>query len=176
MQVLPSTINTNPTTPLAIFHCIDHNWSKLHYCSRKKRTAWRFENTFMSETLALLSISNGLAPTKSALTGSTSLPPCVDHDHRCLQVSYKNLLCNPNALPDTKRYAIQTCPFTCNYCAEYLAGFTPTLTTGPPCEDKMNCTILVASNTCDVPIVKTRCAKSCNICSQGTLLNVQPVG
>ncbi|VDI47051.1 Hypothetical predicted protein [Mytilus galloprovincialis] len=121
-------------------------------------------------------IRNGTAPTQSALTGSTSLPPCVDHDNRCSQTSYKHLLCNPNALPDTQKYAIQTCPLSCNYCAEYLAGFTPTLTTGPPCEDKMNCTILVASSMCNVPTVKNLCAKSCNQCSHGILLNELPVG
>ncbi|VDI07905.1 Hypothetical predicted protein [Mytilus galloprovincialis] len=67
---------------------------------------------------------NGTAPTQSTLTGTTTLPPCSDHDNRCSQPSYRNLLCNPNALPDTKKYAIETCPLTCNYCTEYYATVT----------------------------------------------------
>ncbi|VDH94480.1 Hypothetical predicted protein [Mytilus galloprovincialis] len=73
---------------------------------------------------SLLSHLNGTVPTQSTLTGTTTLPPCSDHDNRCSQASYKNLLCNPNAVPDTKKYAIETCPLTCNYCTEYYATVT----------------------------------------------------
>ncbi|XP_076093598.1 uncharacterized protein LOC143064569 [Mytilus galloprovincialis] len=203
------TSTVSGTTPLTLcadiedakFNCKDYN---NHYglCTSLTPTLQTIARTRCPKFCNLC--VNGTAPTQSTLTGTTTLPPCSDHDNRCSQASYKNLLCNPNAVPDTKKYAIETCPLTCNYCTEYYAllnhtmttqstaqgqvttmglrstnaGFTPTLKTGPPCEDKIkiNCTILVASNTCDVPIVKNLCAKSCNLCSQGTLLNVQPVG
>lgn len=169
---LPSTDGTTPLTLCSnhedvTFNCQDYN---NHYglCASLTPMLQTIARTRCPKFCNLCG-SNGTVPTQSALTGSTSLPPCVDHDNRCSQTSYKTLLCNPNTLPDTQKYAIQTCPLTCNYCAEYLAGFTPTLTTGPPCEDKMNCTILVASNMCNVPTVKNLCAKSCNQCLHGIL-------
>lgn len=42
---------------------------------------------------------------------------CVDHDSRCKTL--KNQICYASAPEHTKKFAIKTCPRTCNYCAQY---------------------------------------------------------
>ncbi|VDI07904.1 Hypothetical predicted protein [Mytilus galloprovincialis] len=105
----------------AKFNCQDYN---NHYglCASLTPTLQTIARTRCPKFCNLC--VNGTAPTQSTLTGTTTLPPCSDHDNRCSQPSYRNLLCNPNALPDTKKYAIETCPLTCNYCTEYYATVT----------------------------------------------------
>ncbi|XP_071157133.1 uncharacterized protein [Mytilus edulis] len=120
------TSTVSGTTPLTLcadiedakFNCKDYN---NHYglCASLTPTLQTIARTRCPKFCNLC--VNGTAPTQSTLTGTTTLPPCSDHDPRCSQASYKNLLCNPNAVPDTKKYAIETCPLTCNYCTEYYA-------------------------------------------------------
>lgn len=45
--------------------------------------------------------------------------------------------------------------------------------TGHPCEDKtrVNCTLFVASNICNVPSAKIYCAKTCKLCSPVHVVN-----
>ncbi|XP_076093599.1 uncharacterized protein LOC143064571 [Mytilus galloprovincialis] len=129
---LTSTVSDG-TTPLTLcadledakFNCKDYN-NQFGLCASLTSTLQTIARTRCPKFCNLC--VNGTAPTQSTLTGTTTLPPCSDHDPRCSQASYKNLLCNPNAVPDTKKYAIETCPLTCNYCTEYYALLNPTVT------------------------------------------------
>ncbi|XP_052090852.1 uncharacterized protein LOC127727775 [Mytilus californianus] len=121
--------STDGTTPMTLctnhedvnFNCQDYN---NHYslCTSLTPTLQNIAWTRCPKFCNLCGV-NGTAPTQFTLTGTTTLPPCIDHDSRCSKATYKNLLCNPNAVPDTKKYAIQTCPLTCNYCTEYYGMY-----------------------------------------------------
>lgn len=54
--------------------------------------------------------------------GSVTLPTCVDHDQRCSQSSFQSILCK-STNPDTKKFAIATCPKSCKLCQEYIGMY-----------------------------------------------------
>ncbi|XP_063419859.1 mucin-5AC-like [Mytilus trossulus] len=73
-----------------------------------------YNDKCMSVIDMLYSIHNTTVPWKQ----------CVDHDSRCKTL--KNQICYASAPEHTKKFAIKTCPRTCNYCAQYSELLHPT--------------------------------------------------
>ncbi|XP_076093618.1 uncharacterized protein LOC143064584 isoform X2 [Mytilus galloprovincialis] len=88
--------------------CVDvQKNSKICGPFPKNGTCDCYSANCMSVIDMLYSIHNTTVPWKQ----------CVDHDSRCKTL--KNQICYASAPEHTKKFAIKTCPRTCNYCAQY---------------------------------------------------------
>lgn len=125
-MILGQTTTETPTSTLvtctdkedAFFTC--KNYQDLYnMCKSSSETLQHVAKTRCPQFCGIC--GTGVIPTQSSLTGGTTLPPCVDHDQRCTQSSFQQILCHATN-PETKKYAIMTCPVSCNFCKEYIAS------------------------------------------------------
>lgn len=116
-----TSVGTTPTITCTdnednLFNCQSYN-DLYGMCTSSSSTLQNIAHTRCPKFCKIC--GSGIAPTKATLTGSVTLPTCVDHDQRCSQSSFQSILCK-STNPDTKKFAIATCPKSCNLCQEYI--------------------------------------------------------
>ncbi|VDI48209.1 Hypothetical predicted protein [Mytilus galloprovincialis] len=125
------TVTTSTTQAPVVTSCVDNEDTTFNCKTYQDNYAMCQATTGTLKTIASnrcqkycgLCGSN-TAPPAPSTTASTAQTTCIDHEVKCSDQAYINIICS-SSHQATKDYAIAICPKSCNLCTEHFASINP---------------------------------------------------